>query len=70
METSMIRQNDMIHYHKINIFGEPDVGKTSLISLFENFNDNNFKIEVDTARNSSFNEQSSIVEQIKKLEFH
>ena len=67
METSIIRQNDMIHYHKINIFGEPDVGKTSLISLFENFNDNNFKIEVDTARNSSFNEQSSIVEQIKKI---
>jgi small GTP-binding protein len=67
METMKIRQNDMIHYHKIIIFGEPDVGKTSLISLFEHFDDDSFKIEVDTSRNSSFNEQSSIVEQIKKI---
>ena len=68
METAEIRQKDMIHYHKINIFGESDVGKTSLISLLEHYNDENFKIEVDTDRNSSFNEQSSIVEQIKKLD--
>ena len=68
METVEIRQKDMIHYHKINIFGESDVGKTSLISLLEHYNDENFKIEVDTNRNSSFNEQSSIVEQIKKLD--
>lgn len=67
METTEIRQNDMMHYHKINIFGEPDVGKTSLISLFDHYTDGNYKIEVDNDRNSSFNEQTSIVEQIKKI---
>lgn len=68
METVENKQNDMIHYHKINIFGEPKVGKKSLVSLLQNFNDDNFKIEVNDSINSSFNEQSSIVEQIKKIE--
>ena len=68
METEEIKQNNMIHYHKINIFGEPKVGKTSLISLLEHFNDDNFKIEENDSRNSSFNGQSSIVEQIKKID--
>ena len=28
------KKNDMIHFHKINIFGDEGVGKTSFISFF------------------------------------
>ena len=38
-------ENDIIHFQKINIFGDSGVGKTSLISCMENFNNNNFEIK-------------------------
>ena len=41
------KHSDIIHYHKINIFGEAGVGKSSLVSLLENYYDDNFKIEGD-----------------------
>ena len=66
-------QNDTIHFHKINIFGDSGVGKTSLISCMENFTDDNFEIKEDLHKNSnevSFEASSSIVEQIKKLIFN
>ena len=66
-------KNDTIHFHKINIFGDSGVGKTSLISCMENFTDDNFEIKEDLHKNSnevSFEASSSIVEQIKKLTFN
>ena len=57
---------DKIHYQKINIFGEPVVGKSSLISYLENYENDNFIIEENKSINSS-NESSSLVEQIKKI---
>ena len=64
---------DMIHYQKINIFGEPGVGKSSFISYLENYNDDNFIIEEQNVLKESFQsiksniKESSLVEQIKKI---
>ena len=62
---------DLIHYNKINIFGESFVGKSSLISLMENFSNDDFIIEFD---NNKLNEaqifldmEKSLVEQIKRI---
>ena len=66
-------KNDTIHFHKINIFGDSGVGKTSLISCMENFNDDNIIIKGDLQKNpneDSFIATSSIVEQIKKVIFN
>ena len=68
-----IKNKDMIHYQKINIFGEPCVGKTSLISFLENYENNNFVIEEQNELRNSFQSrdsnipESSLVEQIKKI---
>ena len=37
------KNSDIIHYQKINIFGEAGVGKSSLISLMEKYDDVNKK---------------------------
>ena len=66
-------ENDIIHFQKINIFGDSGVGKTSLISCMENFNNDNFEIKEDLNKSSndnSFNVTSSIIEQIKKVIFN
>ena len=63
-------KKDMIHYQKINIFGEPGVGKSSLISYLENYENDNFVIEEQNELNKSMNSNnisSSFVEQIKKI---
>ena len=68
-----IKNKDMIHYQKINIFGEPDVGKTSLISYLENYKNDNFVIEEQNELKDSIQsinsniEQFFLVEQIKKI---
>ena len=68
-----INNKDMIHYQKINIFGEPGVGKSSLISYLENYKDDNFVIEEQNELRNSFQSrdsnisESSLVEQIKKI---
>ena len=68
-----IKNKDMIHYQKINIFGEPGVGKSSLISYLENYKDDNFVIEEQNELRNSFQSrdsnipESSLVEQIKKI---
>ena len=68
-----INKKDMIHYQKINIFGEPGVGKTSLISCLENYENDNFVIEEQNElmnSNKSINsniEQFFLVDQIKKI---
>ena len=35
---------DLVHYKKINLFGESKVGKTSLVLLLKNYNNNNFEL--------------------------
>ena len=64
-----INNKDMIHYQKINIFGEPDVGKSSLISYLENYENDDFTIGLRNSVQSlnSNIDQSSLVEQIKKI---
>jgi GTPase SAR1 family protein len=68
-----IKYKDMIHYQKINIFGEPGVGKSSLISYLENYENDKFVIKDQNALNKSFQSldsniaQCSLVEQIKKI---
>ena len=68
-------KKDMIHYQKINIFGEPGVGKSSFISYLENYGNDNFVIEEKNELKESFQSinsniaQSSLVEQIKKIKF-
>ena len=39
------KEDYLIHYKKINIMGNEDVGKTSLIAFFENYHDKNFIIQ-------------------------
>jgi len=69
----MKKEKDMIHYQKINIFGEPGVGKSSLISYLENYDKDDFVIEDQNVLNKSMNSvnsiiaPSSLVEQIKKI---
>ena len=63
---------ELEHYKKINIFGEAGVGKTSLISLMENFDDDNFVIKGEDIYGSnisldSYNGEMPIVEQVKKI---
>ena len=65
------KENDMIHFHKINIFGDEGVGKTSLISFFENYNNDSYELERNTL-NSLGNIRDSInnktiVEKISRL---
>ena len=68
-----INNKDMIHYQKINIFGEPGVGKSSLISYLENYKDDNFVIEEQNELRNSLQSRDSnisefsLVEQIKKI---
>ena len=60
------------HYKKINIFGESDVGKSSLISLMENYDNDNFVIKGEDIYRSnislgSYNGDEQIVEQVTKI---
>ena len=66
------KKNDMIHFHKINIFGDEGVGKTSLISFFENYNNENYELERNTLSSpgnirDSINNNPTIVEKIRRL---
>jgi len=60
------------HYQKINILGDSGVGKTSLISLMENYNDDDFEIMSDNLNTYKMRTESevfsySIVEEIKRV---
>ena len=61
---------DYIHYKKVNIFGDSDVGKSSLIELMCNYNDKNYQIKNDNFQRSSgcFDGSSSIIQQIAKVD--
>ncbi len=64
-------KSDFIHYQKINIFGEAGVGKSSLISLMENYDNDNFKIKNDLSDSCRISKESDneslLVEQIKRI---
>ena len=58
------------HYQKINIFGEAGVGKSSLISHMENFDNDNYKIKNSlegSKMSQESNYESLLVEQIKRI---
>ena len=63
------KNSDIIHYHKINIFGDAGVGKSSLISHMEKYNDDNFKLQDNDLCNISLdsNNSPSLIEQIKRV---
>ena len=65
------KNSDIIHYQKINIFGEAGVGKSSLISHMENYDNDNFKLKENDLfkSNSSLdsNIEQSLIEQIKRV---
>ena len=65
------KNDEFINYLKINIFGETGVGKSSLISLMDNYSNYNFEIKNDLDKSNdsldSFNTSKSLVEQIKRI---
>ena len=78
MESSIIenyKNDELVHFYKINIFGETGVGKTSLISLLENYDDDNYIIKnvlnkyKDNCNESSDSESESLsmIEPIKRV---
>lgn len=72
-DNAIKKKSDCVHYQKINILGDLGVGKTSLISLMENYDDQNFQIKNNLTESEIFdsnNFSSSLVEQIKKVEIH
>ena len=76
MESNEIGQNiknnksdKFAHYKKINIFGEPYVGKSSFISLMENYDSDIFQLEL-FEKEESFYTSSGMVEQIKQIEIN
>ena len=70
MDSTQIQENkEMFHFIKMNIFGESRVGKSTLISWLERYNDDNFKIksEIRDSINSSIEFSQNIVEQVRKV---
>ena len=64
------KNDEFVHFQKINIFGESGVGKSSFISLMDNFNNDNFQIYNNIERNDSediLDNPPSIVELIKRI---
>ena len=76
MESSIIenhKKDSLVHFLKINIFGETGVGKTSLISLLENYSNDNYTIKNEQKNDNdnesidSDNELISMFEPIKRI---
>lgn len=63
------KNNKYIHYQKINIFGEPYVGKSSLISLIDNYDSEIFQLDFNE-NEESFYTSSGMVEQVKQIEIN
>ena len=67
------KKDQLVHFSKINIFGDSRVGKTSLISHMENYTNKNFKIKDDinnsddSKSSDSLNLSLGYVEQIKRI---
>ena len=63
----------LVHYQKINIIGESGVGKSTLISLFTDYDKIGEKIEIKIKRKESLSSQNSdynysLVEKVSKAE--
>lgn len=60
---------NIVHHKKVNLFGDPDVGKKSLISLMKNYLDKDFVLNDQNKNNNNANDNNSkkIVEKIHKL---
>ena len=76
MESSIIenhKKDNLVHFLKINIFGETGVGKTSLISLLENYSNDNYTIKNEQKNDNdnksidSDNELISMFEPIRRI---
>ena len=65
------KNDEFVHFQKINIFGESGVGKSSFILRLENYDNTDYLIETEQNKNNesieSFEMSSSIVEQIKRV---
>lgn len=68
-ENKKNKDDEFVHYQKINFFGEDGVGKSSFISYMENYNITDYIIDnQNTESNASFNINSSLVEEhIKRI---
>ena len=62
-------KKDMIHFHKVNIFGDEGVGKTNFISFLSKFQDFELKREMEPISygNSVDKDDSLIVEKIERV---
>lgn len=63
------KNDKYIHYQKINIFGEPYVGKSSLISLMDNYDSEIFQLDFNE-NEESFYTSSGMAEQVKQIEIN
>ena len=65
------KNDEFVHFQKINIFGDLCVGKSSFIKHLDNYNDDNFKIgniiEKNESEDDILDNPLSIVEQIKRV---
>jgi len=64
------KNDKYVHFQKINIFGDPGVGKTSLISYIENYDNSEYTINPEEIKNADilyFEDSSSLVEDIKRI---
>jgi small GTP-binding protein len=66
MESAQIAQNkEIVHFSKINIFGEFGVGKSTFISWLEEYKNKDFKIKNEN--DDSFEISKNLVEQVKRI---
>ena len=66
------KNDEFVHYQKINIFGDDLVGKTSFILYLENYDDNEYSIKGQdyqrAGSNVSFNiNNTSLINDIKRF---
>ena len=66
MESPLENNNGMVHFAKINIFGDSGVGKSTLISKLKNFKIN-LPLIKNESKNDSFDISKNLVEQVQKV---
>ena len=61
------KKDEFVHFQKINIFGDSGVGKSTLISYMDNYDNSQYIIQDEKDEEYSFEVSSSLVENIKKV---
>ena len=61
------KNDEFVHFQKINIFGDSGVGKSTLISYMDNYDNSQYIIQDEKDEEYSFEVSSSLVENIKKV---